>query len=300
MGNRLQGKVAVVTGGGGGIGRGVVLDLAAEGAKIVVNDLGRWNVAEGQQAADAVVAEVKKIGSDAVANYEDVTLMTSGQNMVKAAIDNFGRIDIVVCCAGNYKINKIDEMPEEEWDKTINIHMKGHFGPIKAAVPYMKEQKSGCIIAFTSRAAFGYGGSAAYCAAKAGIMGFTSGLAMELSQYGIRVNCISPSATTNLFPKGKVAYGGIPAAKPADPDMVAPMVVYLCTEAASTIQGEFFYAGGPDVGLYPREAIPLQLLHKATGKWTIDELMEIVPATFGVYLNKRKDAVDPVTSPDRK
>lgn len=294
MSDRLKGKVAVVTGGGGGIGRGIVLALASEGAQLVVNDLGKRSMPGNPRAADLVVEEVIKSGAKAVANDDDVSVMAGGQSIIKTAIDHFGRIDILVCCAANYKISMIDETSEEEWDKTINIHIKGHFSCIKAAVPYMKAQKSGCIIPFSSRGAFGYGSSAAYSVAKAGIMGLTSSLAMELGKHGIRVNCISPSATTPLFPKPKIAYGGIPAPKPADPEMVAPMVVYLCTDDARNISGEFFYAGGTDIGLYPREGIPLQLIRKASDKWTIDELIEIVPATFGVYLAKAKVEVDPI------
>ena len=243
MGKRLNGKVAVVTGGGSGIGRGISLGLAAEGAQVVVNDLGVWtsNKPAGQQSADLVVDEIKKSGGKAVANYEDVSTMAGGQNIIKTAIDNFGRIDIVVCVAGTIKANVIEETSEEEWDRTMAVHTKGHFSCIKAAVPYMKRQKSGRIITFASRGAFGYGGSAAYSAAKAAIMGLTGNLSWDLGKYGITINCILPNAVTPLFPRpDKPAYGGLPAPKPAGPEMVAPMVVYLCTDEAQGINGDSF------------------------------------------------------------
>ena len=288
MAQRLKGKVAVVTGGGGGIGRGIAIDLASEGAKIVVNDLGVWTADKqvAEQFADPVVQEIKQSGGEAVANSDDVATTAGGEKIIKTAIDTFGRIDIVVCCAGNYKPNVIDETTEEEWDSIMSVHVNGHFNCIKPAASHMKQQKSGRIITFSSLGAFGLGKSPAYSTAKAGILGLSSSLARELGEYGITVNCIFPSAMTRLFPTDRVALYGIPPAKPAGSEMVAPMIAYLCTDEAGDINGEFFYVGGKDIGLYPQERRAMQLLHKAEGKWTMDELVELVPQTFGVNLHE--------------
>jgi len=285
MGKRLKDKVAVVTGGGSGIGRCVSLDLAAEGALVVVNDLGVWTPDKpaGKQSADLVVDEIKKAGGKAHPNYDSVVTMAGGKNVIDTAINVFSKIDILVCCAGCYAGNTIDATPEEEWDRIIATNLKGHFTCIKPAAALMKKQKSGRIITFSSRASFGMGTGPAYSAAKAGVLGLTRALASELGKYGITANSILPSAVTPLFPGKKVAFGdGLPAANPPGPEMVAPFVVYLATDEARKINGQFFYAGGGDLAIYS-QPWPSQVLHKAA-KWTLDEISELFPRTLGLNL----------------
>jgi 3-oxoacyl-[acyl-carrier protein] reductase len=207
MGERLKGKVAVVTGGGGkrGIGRGICLAFAGEGASVVVNDFFRDK--DGGSAADSG-AEIKKAGGKSVASYGQCGYHGGGQNIIKAATSNFGRIDILVNCAGNYVAMPALETTEEVWDSIIAVHLKGHFACTKAAALEMAKQKSGRIINFSSRGSFfGKMGSLAYATAKAGIMGFTALLARALKEQGITVNCILPSADTGLFPGIRVKLG---------------------------------------------------------------------------------------------
>jgi NAD(P)-dependent dehydrogenase (short-subunit alcohol dehydrogenase family) len=278
MAQRLEGKSAAVTGGGEGIGRAVVLALAAEGARVVVNDIGRD--AEGKSTADKVVAEVTKAGGTAVANYDSVATVSGGENIIKAATGNFGRIDILVCCAGNHNRMPIIEMNEKDWDSIIEVHLKGHFTCCRAAAVEMVKQKSGRIINFSSRAGFSYfvgpPNSVAYAAAKAGILGLTAQLSGEMKEHGITVNAILPSAVTRLFPEERPKVGG---GDTGAPDTVAPIVAYLATDEAQNVTGQFFYATGGDICIYSR---PLQLpgphmfIRKA-GKWTVDELIEVIP-----------------------
>ncbi|MBI2958630.1 MAG: SDR family NAD(P)-dependent oxidoreductase, partial [Chloroflexi bacterium] len=196
MTNKLEGKVAVVTGGGGGIGRGISLLAAKEGAKVVVADVGKRP--DGTKAADSVVQEIVRAGGSAVASYGDVTTMAGGASIIKAAIDNWGRVDILVCCAGTSERTSIFDVTEEQFDRTIAVHIKGHFTVAKAAVPHMAKQRFGRIITVTSRGAF-TSIRPAYGTAKAGVMGFTFALANELEPYGITVNSLSPSAVTPQF-----------------------------------------------------------------------------------------------------
>jgi NAD(P)-dependent dehydrogenase (short-subunit alcohol dehydrogenase family) len=275
MSQRLKGKVAVVTGAGAqvGIGREVALAMVAEGAKVVVNDI--IKDPDGSWGADRVVKDIQKAGGTAVANYDSVASVKGGQKIVNTAIANFGRVDIVVNTAGNYKIKPTVDVTEQEWDVVINVHLKGAFACTQAAIREMIKQKSGGrIINFISIAAYspgvGPGPSAAYCAAKAGVMGFTKLIAEEMKPYGITANSISPGATTTLFPFNK---GG------PTPDLVAPMVVYLATDEAKDVTGQIFRVKAGDIICFAppmEEPGPHQYLHKI-GKWTVDELIGIIP-----------------------
>jgi NAD(P)-dependent dehydrogenase (short-subunit alcohol dehydrogenase family) len=175
MAQYLKGKSAVVTGAGNkvGIGRAVAILMAAEGAKVVVNDIGKD--ASGKSAADTVVQEITNARGTAVANYDSVATMKGGENIIKTAISSFGKIDILVNCAGNFFPKRIFETTEEEWDQIMAVHLKGHFSTSKAAILEMKKQKSGRIINFSSRGATVGGGSPVYSVAKAGIWVLSAG-----------------------------------------------------------------------------------------------------------------------------
>ncbi|MBI2857910.1 MAG: SDR family NAD(P)-dependent oxidoreductase [Chloroflexi bacterium] len=276
MNRKLEGKVAVVTGGGSGIGRCVSIDLAEQGARVVVADLGMWTQGKpaGSQAADTVVEEIKKSGGNAVAIYDDVSTMAGGKRIVDKAVQEFGGIDILVCCAGIYKPNLIEDTTEEEWDREMAVHAKGHFSCIQPAVPIMKRQKKGRIITISSGMAFRQGLSPAYSAAKAAVLGLTRSLAIQLGKSGITVNSIIPSAGTPLFPGT--------GSKPT-PDTVAPVIVYLATDEASSVNGQYFSVQGGDVALYSHE-VPIQTLHKES-KWTVEELIDIVPKTLSLHMD---------------
>jgi NAD(P)-dependent dehydrogenase (short-subunit alcohol dehydrogenase family) len=288
MAGRLVGKGAVVTGAGGerGMGRAIAIALAAEGAKVVVNDFGRDK--DGNPAADRVVKDIKKAGGTAVANYDSVASVPGGKNIIKTAIDNFGRIDILVNCAGNICPVPFEEMTEEQWDSIINVHIKGHFACTQAAARYMMTQKSGRIINFSSRGAFPTGGqrpsgvpaspgNPAYGTAKAGIMGFTTSLSNSLKPFNITVNCIIPSADTGLFPGTGPRGGGVlPDTLDLGAEYVAPMVAYLSSDEAKDITGKFIYVAGGDFCIYAQPLEPRTFVRKE-GKWTIDELSRVVP-----------------------
>ncbi|OGO43275.1 MAG: hypothetical protein A2Z05_05020 [Chloroflexi bacterium RBG_16_60_22] len=283
MAQRLKGKSAVVTGSGDGIGRGVALALAAEGAGVVINDIGRD--ASGKSAADRVAAEIKKAGGAAVANYDSVATMQGGENIIKTAVSNFGRIDILVNCAGNFKAVTTVEVTEDIWDSIIAVHLKGHFSCSKAAVKEMIKQKSGRIINISSRAAAFGAASLPYSAAKAGILGMTSMLSAELKQHGITVNVILPSAETKLFAGPAPNIGdNMPIAPDRGPEFIAPLIAYLATDKAGNITGRYFYASGGDICIYghpfklPGEA---HMLVRKTGKWTLDELDAVIPRLLG-------------------
>ena len=279
MTQRLKDKSAVVTGGGsGGIGRAVSLAFAEEGAKVVVNDIGLDP--DGMSIADKVVEEIVKAGGTAIANYDSVATMEGGENIIKTATSNFGRIDILVNTAANINRKPALETTESEWDSIMNVHMKGHFSCSKAAALEMIKQKSGRIINFSSRAANGAGGDTAYSAAKAGILGFTSALSAELKEHGITVNAILPSADTKLFPGPRPKYvDNWLTALWIEPDYVAPIIVYLSTDEAQDITNHYIYAGGGDLCLF---APSLQLgggtnvFIRKMGKWTVDEISEVI------------------------
>ncbi len=290
MTKKLTGKVAVVTGAGSevGIGKEAALALAAEGAKVVVNDIGKRP--DGSKAADAVVKEIEKRGGVAVANYDSVSTMAGTANIVKTAIDNFGRVDIVVNTAGIFQVKPTVDVTEADWDGVLNVHIKGAFGCSQAAIREMLKQKSGGrIINFTSHAGFssglGPGPTVSYITAKAGILGFTRGLSLELEKVGITVNAIAPRASTRLFPiPGKIVNG----VQIYGPEYVAPMVVYLATDEAKGVTGQFFHIGAGEIVVY---ATPLNVKTQhqhifKTGMWTVDELAEIIPQ----YINTNTDS----------
>jgi NAD(P)-dependent dehydrogenase (short-subunit alcohol dehydrogenase family) len=276
----LEGKSAVVTGSGNGVGRAVALNFAAEGVKIVVNDIA--TEADGVKAADKVVAEIVNAGGIAVPNYDSVATMQGGKNIIDTAVKNFGTIDILVNCAGNYKSCPTIEMTEGDWSSVIDVHLRGHFNCCKAAVMEMLKQKRGRIINISSRAAAIGAGSAAYSAAKAGILGLTSMMSEEFLHHGITVNAILPTAETKLFP-GKRLPGpdNLPVASSIDPDFIAPIILYLATDDAQCITGRYMFASGGDVCIYGR---PLHLpgashvLLRKQGKWTVAELAAVIPA----------------------
>ena len=200
MANRLDGKVAIVTGAGRGIGRGEALLLAAEGAAVVVNDLGGNTDGTGTDGgpADQVVAEITAAGGRAVANYDNVAEMQGGENLVKLALDTFGRLDILVNNAGILRDRMVFNMSEAEWDAVIAVHLKGHFTTIKAAGVIFRQQRSGRIINTGSSSGLGNMGQANYSAAKEGIVGLTRTVARDLGRYGATCNAIRPTAGTRL------------------------------------------------------------------------------------------------------
>ncbi len=289
----LEGKVAVITGSGRGIGRGMALLFAQEGAKVVVNDPGVSTDGSGHDngPADQVAAEIKAAGGDAIANYDTVATADGGEAMIKAALDGFGRIDILVNNAGILRDRMIFNMSEQEWDDVIAVHLKGHFNCTKPASIVMRQQRYGRIINMSSTSGIiGNPGQANYGAAKSGIAGFTRVVAKDLGRYGVTCNAIAPGAATRLTAtvpdasrelRARAGISGAaanraPAMPPLrDPEYIAPMAGYLASDDAWNINGQIFHVMGGMVGL-AHHPTPMRTLWKPA-MWTLDELCELVP-----------------------
>lgn len=299
MGEMLGGKAAVVTGSGRGLGRAIALALAAEGAKVVVNDPGvEVDGTGGSKAvADVVVEEIKKAGGEAVANYDSVATMEGGERIIKTCLDNFGKIDILVNCAGILRDRMIWNMTEEEWDAVINTHLKGHFACTKAASLVMRQQRSGRIVNITSTSGLdGNAGQANYSSAKAGITGFTKSCALALGRYGITVNAVAPAAATRMTAtiapdrlRQLVAQRGFEIPPDVsdedlykkflgDPEDVPPIIVYLASDEAANINGQIFGTSGGRIFLYAPWTVAKQITKE--GRWTMEELCETIPKTL--------------------
>jgi len=286
----VKGKVAIVTGGGNGIGRSAALLLAKEGAKVVVNDFAKAKDQPDRYCADIVAEEIKALGGEAVGNNDDLSDPATGERLVRLAVECFGTVDILCLAAGaTTGPQLIEDMSIEAFQRIMNINTTSMFSIIHYAVPLMKEKKYGRIVCFASRAAFGGAHSVAYSASKGGVMGLVAEQGFELGKFGIKINAILPSAVTGMFPKAKVAYDGTPHPAPEGPEPIAPITVYLCSEACVPT-GEYFYASGCDVALYPRNRLPIGLIRKGNEvPWTVEELITMVPETFDWYFSTRPD-----------
>ena len=256
---KLDGKVAIVTGAGRGIGREHALALAQAGAKIVVNDLGSSLAGEGVDSGPAheVVREIEALGGEAVADGENVADFAGAKRLVDGALEAFGRLDILVNNAGILRDRMLVNMDEHEWDAVIEVHLKGHFGPTRHAAAHWRERsKAGdpvnarVINTSSPSGVFGNVGQVNYGAAKAGIVGFTLIAAQELQRYGVTVNAIAPNARTRMT---EAAFGEIPAPEggfdPADPANNSPIVVALCADEAQDITGQVFFIYGGVVNM---------------------------------------------------
>ena len=305
MAGRLEGRVAIVTGAGRGIGRGEALLLAQEGARVIVNDFGGTPSGEGgdQLPADEVVSEIKKMGGDAAANYGNVANVEDGEAMVKQALDTFGRLDILVNNAGILRDRMIFNMSEAEWDAVIAVHLKGHFTVTRPASLVFRQQRSGRIVNTSSESGLGNMGQANYAAAKEGIVGLTRTLALDLGKYGVTANAIRPRAATRLTISAEMeearqrtlaarsggaapvetsteqAITGIAALQP---ELVAPLVVWLATDAASNVNGRDFLVGGNEVSLMSMPVRERTIYHE--GGFTLDVLDRVFSSTLGAGL----------------
>jgi NAD(P)-dependent dehydrogenase (short-subunit alcohol dehydrogenase family) len=285
MSKRLQGKSIVITGSGRGIGRALAMMAAAEGAKVVVNDPGVAMDGSGcdQAPADEVVEAIRAAGGTAVANHDSVASMETGERIIQTCVDAFGRIDCLINVAGILRDRMVFNMSEQEWDDVIAVHLKGHFACTKPAAVFMRQQRYGRIINFSSISGLrGNVGQANYGAAKAGIAGFTRVVARDLGRYGVTCNAIAPMAITRMtasVPQQQRA--GAPAGVVSEsvqemrPEQIAPMTLYLATDEAWNINGQIFHVSGGMVSL-ARPETPIATINKK-GKWTLEELATLVP-----------------------
>jgi NAD(P)-dependent dehydrogenase (short-subunit alcohol dehydrogenase family) len=284
----LNGKVAIVTGAGRGLGRAHALALAEAGAAVVVNDLGTSLSGTGVDPAPAyrVVEEIVARGGRAAADAENVADFEAAARLVRHAVEEFGRLDILINNAGILRDRMLVNMDEAEWDAVIGVHLKGHFGPLRHAASYWREQaKSGVevrarvINTSSPSGVFGNVGQANYGAAKAGIAALTVIAAQELQRYGVTVNCLAPNARTRMTEE---TFADTPSGEQAfdawNPANASPVVVALCADEAQSITGQCFFVYGGAVNVL-RSWGPGELLARAD-RWRADELLAELKSRF--------------------
>ncbi|GLQ06747.1 3-hydroxyacyl-CoA dehydrogenase [Sneathiella chinensis] len=271
--NMLDGKVVVVTGAGRGIGRAIAIMAASRGARVVVNDLGGTEQGDGADQIPAleVVKAITDAGGEAIANFGNVANADDAGQMIEDARSNFGRIDCVVNNAGILRDVIFHKMTEEQFDSVISVHLKGSFNVSRAAAPYFREQSSGSMVHMTSTSGLiGNFGQANYAAAKLGIAGLSRSIALDMSRFGVRSNCISPFAWSRLI-------GTIPQSTDAErervkkiqqmtPEKIAPLAVYLLSDQASDITGQIFVVRNNEICLMSQPR-PIRNLQTSEG-WT--------------------------------
>jgi NAD(P)-dependent dehydrogenase (short-subunit alcohol dehydrogenase family) len=288
---RLEGRVAIVTGGARGIGRATCLALAGEGASLIVLDYGGGvdGTGSGHGPADEVVDAIAAKGGKAIPHYGDVRNMETGTDAVQKALNQFGRVDILVNNAGILRDRMLHNMSEEEWDAVLDIHLKGTFVCTRAVAPVYREQRSGVVVNTSSESGLGNMGQANYSAAKEGITGFTRTIARDLGRYGCRANSIRPRAATRMtlsdelreamertrkegMALGDGASGESPIAQIEAwvPEGVAAFTTWLCTDEAANVNGQDFIVSATEVSLMTQPTPERTIF--TDDVWTVDEL----------------------------
>ncbi|PIT77853.1 3-hydroxyacyl-CoA dehydrogenase [Limnohabitans sp. B9-3] len=269
----VEGKVVVVTGAGGGIGRDIALAMAREGAKVVVNDIGASVSGEGNDAgpAQAVVNELKALGAEAVANTDSVSEAASAGRIIQTALDTFGRVDVVVNNAGILRDRFFHKMSVDEWDAVIKVHLYGAFHVSRAAATHFKEQGSGNYIHMTSTSGLvGNLGQANYAAAKLGVAALSKSIALDMQKFNVRSNCISPFAWSRMI-------GSIPTETPEEqarverikqmtPAKIAPLAVALASDSSAHVNAQIFAVRNNEIFLMSQPR-PVRSVHRSEG-WT--------------------------------
>lgn len=287
----LDGKVIVITGAGGGIGRELALTAAAQGASVVVNDIGTSVHGEGadQGPAQRVTDEISAAGGKAVANADSVSEWSAAQRIVTCALDHFGRIDAVVNNAGILRDRMFHKMSPDEWDSVIRVHLSGSFYVARAAAPHFREQNGGAYVHMTSNSGLiGNVGQANYSAAKLGMVALSKSIALDMARYGVRSNCVAPAAWSRMI-------GAIPVDTPEQaarsemmrtrlaPAKIAPLVAYLCSDSAAEVNGQVFYVRGNEIFLYHQMGAS-RSVHRSEG-WTPGTIADhAIPALRGSFV----------------
>lgn len=278
----MDGKVALVTGGGRGIGREVALSMARAGAKVLINDLGGDLGGEGGDAtpAQSVADEIAKAGGEAVVNGDSVADPDGARRMVEQAVDSFGRIDAVVNVAGILRDAYFHKMSLDDWRAVIDVHLNGTFLVSRAAMEHFRARESGAFVHFTSTSGLvGNVGQANYAAAKMGIVGLSRVIAMEGTRFNVRSNCVAPFAWTRMIEAIPVTSDDMAQAfekfrQGATPAHVAPVVTYLCSDAAAKVSGNIFGVRGNEIYLMTQPR-PVRTLHRSDG-WTPEALADML------------------------
>jgi NAD(P)-dependent dehydrogenase (short-subunit alcohol dehydrogenase family) len=280
MSRLLEGKVALITGGGRGVGRGIAMACAQAGAKVVVNDLGAAldGTPGAEQPAHEVVARIRELGGEAIVDGGSVADWNAAHRMVEAAVDAFGRIDIVVNNAGILRDAMFHRMSEPEFDTVLDVHLKGSFNVSRAAAPHFKAQGSGVYVHMTSTSGLiGNFGQANYSAAKLGIVGLSKSIALDMQRFGVRSNAVAPFAWTRMIdsipvetPEQKRRVDGL---RKLVPERVAPFVVGLCADAAKDVSGQIFGVRNNEIYLFSQPR-PIRNAHAGEG-WTPQSVVDI-------------------------
>jgi NAD(P)-dependent dehydrogenase (short-subunit alcohol dehydrogenase family) len=278
---RLEGRVAIVTGAGRGIGRAIALHMAAEGARVLVNDLGGAVDGSGAGGVAAEVAEeIRKAGGEAAANADSVATAEGGRAIFQSALDAFGQVDVLVNNAGILRDRTLFNMEEEDWDAVIAVHLRGHYCCSRPFVRYIRESKRpGCrLIHFSSVSGlYGNFGQSNYGAAKAGIAGFSRVVALEMAKYGATSNTISPGAATRMTIDLMKARGRDPEQAPrSGPEEIAPVVTWLASPEAQHVTGQIFHVARGLVGIMQQPAVIRSF--QSGERWSLEALDQVMPA----------------------
>ena len=287
MGGLLEGRVAIVTGAGRGIGAGVARLLARQGAKVVVNDLGVALDGTGEDKAPAlqVIEQIKEAGGEATVNSNDVTDFAGAEAIVRQAIETFGRLDVLVNVAGILRDRMVFNMSEEDWDAVIRVHLKGTFNTTRHAAAYWRQQRNSeghfRLINFTSGSGLhGAPGQPNYAAAKMGVVGLTYSCANALRPYGVTANAISPGAATRMtesVPQDRLR-SPVTDDDERSPDNVAPAVAYLASERSDWCSGQVISARGFQIGLYNVPQVIRQIA--SPGPWDLEVAFRMIEQSF--------------------
>ncbi len=289
MPNIVAGKVAIVTGAGRGIGRGIALLMAQEGARVVVCDIGASLDGAGNDAGPAhtVVAEIKKTGGEAIASTVSISEPGNAEKIVKSALDAFGRVDVLVNNAGILRDRIFHRMSWSDWSDVIAVHLHGSFAMSRACANLFREQNSGSFVHMTSTSGLvGNFGQANYMAAKMGIVGLSRGIALDMARFNVRSNCVAPFAWTRMIDsipaeteeeKARVA-----KFREMTPEKIAPLVVYLASDQASGISGQIFSVRNNEIYLFNQNR-PIRTLHRSDG-WTPEKIAEQIKGAFAASL----------------